>query len=140
MGSLLEGWNHLVSMLKKAETIVIPRCVFCYVTQLTSIHLVGFCDPSTKANAAVVYMRLESVSSVDVKFLASKTQVAPVGGTTIPQLELLSALLLSKLITSIQTALKTEVHLSNPVCFTDSKAALYWIQGVKHELSRTGLL
>ena len=73
-------------------------------------------------------MRLESVSSVDVKFLAP-----PVGGTTIPQLELLSALLLSKLITSIQTALKAEVHLSNPVCFTDSKAALYWIQGVKHE-------
>ena len=28
---------------------------------------------------------------------------------------------------------KAEAHLSNPVCFTDSKVALYWIQGVKHE-------
>ena len=70
MGSLLEGWNHLVSMLKMAEMIVLPRCVFCDVTQPTSIHLVGFYYVSTKVYAAMAYIGLESV---DIKFLASKT-------------------------------------------------------------------
>ena len=71
-------------MLKKVETILFPHCVFYYLTQPTSIHLVGFCDASTKAYTAVVYMGLETTLSVDIKFLASKTRVAPVGGTTIP--------------------------------------------------------
>lgn len=52
---------------------------------------------------------------------------------TIPRLELLSALLLSKLITSISAVLESELLLSDPVCFAYSKAALYWIQGVNHE-------
>ena len=34
---------------------------------------------------AVVYMRIESEESVDVKFIAAKTRVAPAhGGVTIP--------------------------------------------------------
>ena len=70
---------------------------------------------------------------MDVKFLATKTQVAPVGGTAIPQLELLSALLLSKLITSVYAALEPEHSLNDPICFTDSRVALYGIQGVNHE-------
>ena len=45
----------------------------------------------------------------------------------------LSALLLSKLMVSITTALQSELPLQDPVCFTDSKASLYWIQGTSHE-------
>ena len=33
-------------------------------------------------NVAMVYLRPEDELSVDVKFLAGKTQVAPLGGTT----------------------------------------------------------
>ena len=61
------------------------------------------------------------------------TRVAPVGGATIPRLELLSALLLSKLIDSVHTALEPELQLGDPMCFSDSKVVLYWIQGTKHE-------
>ena len=46
------------------------------------------------------------------------------------------ALLLSKLITSVHTAVKYELSLREPICFTDSKVALYWIQGVNHELKQ----
>ena len=70
---------------------------------------------------------------MDVKFLAAKTRVSPVHTITIPWLELLSALLLSKLLTSIRDALHSEVTLADPVYFTDSKASLYWIQGAHHE-------
>lgn len=47
---------------------------------------VGFCDASSKAYAAVVYFRLEYEDSVDVKFLAAKTRVAPTHGSMIPLL------------------------------------------------------
>lgn len=89
---------------------------------------VGFCDASSKAYAAVVYFRLEYEDSVDVKFLAAKTRVAPIHGSMIPRLEL-SALLLSKLLTRVKDALQSEQSLADPVCFTDSKASLYWNKG-----------
>lgn len=132
-GHHLENWVRLLTMLSGATTLTTPRCLYGVMQKsLKSARLIGFCDASTKAYAAVVYMRVESEDCVDVKFLAAKTRVAPVSGMTIPRLELLSALLLSKVITSI-AALETEISLHDPVCFTDSKASLYWIQGINHE-------
>lgn len=52
---------------------------------------------------------------------------------TIPRLELLSALLLSKLITSVAAALGRETSLDDPMCFSDSKVSLFWIKGTSHE-------
>ena len=121
-------------MFRGAKTITIPRCLYGVVSQpLKSARLFGFCDASAKAYVAIVYVRLECEACVDVKFLAVKTQVAPVGGMTIPRLELLSALLLSKLITSITAALKAEMSLQDPMCFTDSKVSLYWTQRTDHK-------
>ena len=128
---LLKRWNQLLMMLKRAKTITIPRCV--YIASPKVMRLLGFCDASAKAYAAVVYLRSENEDHVDVKFIAAKTRVAPVLAATIPRLELLSALLLSKLLDSIQAALKSTLCLDDPVCFTDSKASLYWIRGVHHE-------
>ena len=69
-----------------------------------------------------------------VKFVAAKTRVVhAVGIVTIPRLELFSALLLSKLNTSIYSALKSKLRLDDAACFTDTKVSLYWIQGVNHE-------
>ena len=74
-----------------------------------------------------VYLSLKEGDSVDVEFLTAKMRVTPVPGILIPQLELLSALLLSKLLTSIRDVLHLKLTLANPVCFTDSKATLNWI-------------
>ena len=60
--------------------------------------------------------------------MSSKTRVAPVGGQTIPRLELLAALLLVKLISSVHHTLETELTLQVPLCFTDSTVALGWIR------------
>ena len=133
-GSLLERWKQLLSTMKESRAITIPRCLFSDVSPpLNSVKLVGFCDASTKAYAAVVYLRLESEEDVGVQFIAAKTRVTPVGGMTIPRLELLSAVLHSKLITNIRSALKSELPLDEAVCFTDSRVSLYWMQGVNHE-------
>ena len=66
-----------------------------------SIQLVGFCDASVKAYATVVYLRFKHYAGVCMKFVATKIRVSPLGRVTIPRLELLSVLLLDKLITSV---------------------------------------
>ena len=133
-GDLLRKWSQLLSSLQGPESLVIPRCYFSDVPDCPkSVRLVGFCDASAKAYAAVVYLRIEGETQVCVRFVAAKTRVAPLGGMTIPRLELLSALLLSKLIVSVRTALQPEVTLGDPVCYTDSRVALYWIQGCQQE-------
>ena len=67
---------------------------------------------------------------VCVRFIAAKTRVALLGGMTIPCLELLSALL-SKLSVNVQAALQPETTLDDPMCYTDSRVALYWIRVTK---------
>ena len=68
-----------------------------------------------------------------MRFVTSKTRVAPTQTQIIPRLELLSVLLLARLITSISTSLKFQLILESPKCFTDSRVALFWIQGSHKE-------
>ena len=52
---------------------------------------------------------------------------------TIPRIELLSALLLARLVQTVHEALDGEVQLEEPICFTDSMIALAWIQHNEQE-------
>ena len=63
-----------------------------------------------------------------MRFIAAKSRVAPLQEQTIPRLELLGALLLSRLMVNIASALNSELTLNAPVCYTDSKVVLFWIQ------------
>ena len=56
---LLERWSQLLSILRGAKPISIPRCVYNQRANPKTARLVGFCDASSKAYAAVVYLRLE---------------------------------------------------------------------------------
>ena len=131
-GELLGKWQQLVwSLIECQQIIRIPRCYVNLVQkQLSGYELCGFCDASLKAYAAVVYLRREGETGCNVDFVASKTRVAPLKRQTIPRLELLSALLLARLIASITKALQDEVQVSQFSCFTDSTVALHWILGV----------
>ena len=128
-GELLSKWKSLVSSFQSV-VMTIPRC---YSWSTGKHNLFGFCDASSRAYAAVVYVRVETDVGNSVEFVASKTRVSPVEGQTIPRLELLSALLLARLITSVVTALEHDMQFSSITCFTDSKVALYWIRGVEKE-------
>lgn len=90
----------------------------------------GFCDASKEAYAAVIYLVARSDSQVCVRFVVSKTRVVPRQELTIPRLELMSALLLARLIDGVKKSLSSNLSLEQPTCYTDSMVALYWIIGV----------
>ena len=80
-------------------------------------------------NAAVVYLKASTEAGTSIKFVLSKTRVAPLQVQTIPHLELFSTFLLSKLIISIAESLRPNLPWLGIQCYTDSLVALYWIQG-----------
>ena len=81
----------------------------------------------------MIYLVIESDVNTEVKFLVSKTRVAPLQAQTIPRLELLSAFLLSKLIASVVESLSTTLPMVAVRCYTDSLVALFWIRGTHKE-------
>ena len=122
-------WQALVSELRKVKAMTIPRSYQSGVgTEVLSYKLCGYCDASLTAYAAVIYLLIETDGGPFMRFVASKTRVSP---QTIPRLELLSALLLSRLMDTVLITLRSEVAISAGVCFTDSNVALYWIRGVQ---------
>ena len=90
--------------------------------------LCGYCDASLSAYAAVIYLLIESESGSYMHFVASKTRVSPLKRQTIPRLELLSALLLARLMETVTAALKSVIiqcRFHRFQCFTvlDSRRA-----------------
>lgn len=87
------------------------------------LQLVGFCDSSKKAYAAILYARTVNENCcVDVRFTCGKARVTPLKEVTIPRLELVLAVLLSKLVDRIARDLNIEE--ANVFLFSDSFVVL----------------
>ena len=63
----------------------------------------------------------------------AKCRLAPMKKLSIPRLELLSCLLLAKLIPSVKSATKVEVTFEKVVCWSDSQIALYWLKQIRKQ-------
>lgn len=89
------------------------------------IHLNGFCDASELAFAAVIYCTQEFGNNKQTNIMVAKTKVAPIKQISIPRLELLGALLLARLYSSIVKVLSNyEISFH---AWTDSKVVLSWL-------------
>jgi hypothetical protein len=65
----------------------------------SSLEVHGFADASSRAYAAVVYLRdVQSNSNFQVSLICAKTKIVPVKTITIPRLELNAVVLLSRLL------------------------------------------
>ena len=124
-------WKALLKDMQRLSRILIERC---YLSKLNCIEectmdLHRFGDGSDKAYGAVVYLRIVSGSSVECKIVASRTRVAPITRATTPRVELLSALVLARLIKSVYQALQPTLKISKTYCWLDSEIALWWTAG-----------
>ena len=107
-GDALTKWKSLIAEFGCVNQIRVPRCYFRGSLKPVSIELHGFSDASAQAYGAVVYLRAvyedESISST---IIASKTRVAPMKVQTIPRLELLAALILTRLVDTLKKSLES---------------------------------
>ncbi|XP_067142348.1 uncharacterized protein [Centruroides vittatus] len=121
---LEKRWQAFRDQLDQIRTIKIQRCVGQSSIEDISLH--GFCDASERAFAAAVYLRtMAHNKGSQVYLIAAKTRVAPLKTTSLPRLELCGAVLLARLIRTIQSSLRrpiTEVH-----AWSDSTITLSWL-------------
>ena len=116
--SMRERWEKLLNGLRVENPLRLPRCF--EPNSSSSWRLIGFCDASAKAYAAMVY--LETGEGI-FNLVAAKIRVAPIQNQTVPRLELLGVLLLARLVARIKSHL--DGLLGESVCFTDSQIALH---------------
>lgn len=120
---LSKEWTHFEDNLHHLQSIEISRWLPNY-DDIIEFH--GFCDASTTAYAAVIYSRsVNKVGNILINLVTGKTKVAPVKLLTVPRLELVSALLLTRLMLKVVAAtshLKVKIYL-----WSDSTIVLAWL-------------
>ena len=113
-------------ILKQLETLQLKRNV-CLRNPDKEIVIHGLSDASEKAYGACIYITTMDDNNVpSSSLLCSKSKVAPLKVITLPKLELCAAVLLSRLVANVVTALKLENVKIN--LLSDSAVTLYWIQ------------
>ena len=100
-----------------------------HLNEGSKLHL--YCDASTKAYGAVVYVVDNTGRG---RILTAKSKLSPSKTVTLPRLELMAACLGSMLLKTVCSALK--VPISKALCWSDSKIVLAWISREKNDLKQ----
>ena len=121
------AWFNELTELKQLQ---IPRylCEDKRASATTCIPLHTFVDASEAAYGAVVYARcLKKDGCVTRNIVAAKSRVAPTISTSIPRLELMAAVIGTRL--AIRIAKVLDIPMSLATFWSDSANALWWIRG-----------
>ena len=117
-------WQTLFKEIQGVRTLEFPRCLQPEnVSGDSELHL--FADASGTAHRAVAYLLWSTVNGPEVRLVAAKARVAPLRETTIPRLELMASLVVSRFARTICDEFKIK-----PVSVTfwsDSRIVLHWL-------------
>ena len=122
---LSEEWTLFCSSIPKLQLLQIPR--YIPVFDCLRLELVGFCDGSSVAHAASLYLRCVNGNSAEMFLIRSKGRVNPSKPLlTIPRVELQGAKLLIDLYLSVLPRLNVPIQ-SVTFC-SDSTVVLSWLK------------
>ena len=118
-------WTQWVSELAELSYVQIPRCL--RQTNPTSIYLHVFSDSSEKAYATVTYLvcHYGTDGAVTSCIIIMQSRVSPIKAVTIPRLELMGAVLSTRIATSI---LRVVINVVKTTYWTDFTNVLHWIR------------
>ena len=125
--SLRGEWSAILDNLNMLKDIKIERWVI--KSKTVTLHI--FSDSSKLAYGCCAYIVYDGHSEL----LMAKARVAPVKELTIPKLELLSALLSSRLGLFIIETYKLELFIEEIHLWIDSQAVLAWVLSEKENKS-----
>lgn len=127
---IIKRWTIYTNQLPHISSISIPRHVS--LPAFESVELCGFCDGSSVAYAACVYIRFVFKNTVQVVLLCAKCKVAPLKQLSIPRIELCGALLLTKLMNFVLKVYYSKFTFKQIFAFTDSTIVLHWLNSSPH--------
>ena len=118
-------WQAIVTDIQKLPNFPIARRYFTTTFTTSHMELHVFADASTKAYGAVAFLCRKQ----EISFVMAKSRVAPLKALTLPKLELMAALVatrLSNFIIHSLTLQQPSIYL-----WTDGQIVLHWIQSTK---------
>lgn len=126
-------WQSYIDSMLHIQSLQIPRHSLCRSPIHIELHC--FCDASTMAYAACIYLKSYNEQGENVvNLLCAKARVAPIKHTTIPRLELCACLLGAQLAGAVCRALRCII--TRKVYWTDSSIALSWL-GMRYDKLKT---
>ncbi len=122
---LQQQWDSWLSNLPLLNAHPVPRRLTLPSSDSSSVlSLHGFCDASTVAYGAVVYLRsVYADGTVSTTLVSAKARVLPVKPVTIPKAKLLGAHLLAKLPHHIAAL---SISIDSCYAWTDSEIVIHW--------------
>jgi transposase InsO family protein len=118
-------WRKLFTEIEDLKTVQFPRCLQPpSAFGFPELHI--FADASILAYGAAAYLVWSSSSGRKVRLVSAKARVAPLRQTTIPRLELMAALLATRLAKTIYDEFK--IKPSKVTLWSDSMIVLAWLR------------
>lgn len=126
---LKNEFNEWLSMLHYIEQCHFPRWLSQTHLKDCDISLHMFSDASMNAYAGCIYLRTQYRDKVYVQLVMAKGRVAPTKRQmSLPRLELMAALITSRLYVEVMKSRLLEGHKHETYCWTDSTVVLAWIK------------
>ncbi len=117
----------MVRQLKRLNALKIPRCLRVE-EQVVSTTIITFVDSSKEAYGCAVYVHHKYENQeVTCRLITSKSKVAPLTPVTIPKLELMGAVLGSRLTQSVIAVLR--IPMQDVIFYSHSVDVLWWMHG-----------
>ena len=129
-------WLEVLHFLEEVREIELPRKMLLQdpLDPLELVELHCFSDASFQNYGACIYVRSVSQSGkTSVSLVAAESRLAPIKPPTIPRLEILGNLLLSRLMVSVENSLYKLLQISNKYFWADSQVTPAWISSQMKE-------
>lgn len=117
-------WAQFFDALSGAENLTIPRWVGFDGSRSVELHV--FCDASAKGFGAAVYIRIPEIPELSPSLLMAKARVCPIKELKIPRLELMAAVIGTRLIRFVETEI--QCRILSRTAWSDSMCVLEWLQ------------
>ncbi|XP_062557996.1 uncharacterized protein LOC134222870 [Armigeres subalbatus] len=126
--SAMQKWNRWVGLLPQVAASRIPRCYIgdCYSSEVDSLQLHIFMDASEHAYGCVAYFRAVANGQAKITLITSRSNVSPLKRQSIPHMELMAAVLGSRLLRTVQSHHSLPIH--KYFLWSDSRTVLSWIR------------
>ena len=118
-------WLNIQSDIESISEYQVPTCVKMKSVSDIKVMLLCFCDASTRAYAALVYLHQSNGYVWKVDLLLTKTRLTSVKGMTVPRAELMAVLIGVRCLEFVKEQLKLPIE--NMCLWTDSQCVLKWI-------------
>ena len=115
-------WHAWVSTLISLSQVHIPRWL---ATSKRDFQVHVFCDASERAYGAALYVRSTKDNKTLTRLACSKNRLAPIKRITLPRLELLAALVVTRPLHYFCTA--TGYDINQAILWSEATVTLGWI-------------